>query len=156
MNLLTEIALLTNNPETDAPSVLVAQLYRKRWRIETLFQVAQSTVKLRPWAIPALLSFLFAWPRGAYNLVSTLQGVLAGVHGSDCPPKLSYYYLAEERGCHLSGHDDCPPARRLVRLGNHGAASIFLSAARVGSLSQSQSFHFKSQKTEEEKAQTTL
>ncbi len=36
----TSYALLTNLPETDAPSVLVAQLYRKRWRVETLFQVA--------------------------------------------------------------------------------------------------------------------
>ena len=32
----------------------------------------------------------------AYNLVSTLKGVLAGVHGSDCHEKLSYYYLGEE------------------------------------------------------------
>ncbi len=42
----TEIALLTNLPEPDAPSVLVAQLYRKRWRIETLFQVATQTKQL--------------------------------------------------------------------------------------------------------------
>ncbi len=42
----TEIALLTNLPETDAPSVLVAQLYRKRWRIETLFQIATQTKQL--------------------------------------------------------------------------------------------------------------
>ena len=35
----TQIALLTNLPETDASSVLVAQLYRKRWKVETLFQV---------------------------------------------------------------------------------------------------------------------
>ncbi len=39
----TEIALLTNLPEKDAPSVLVAQLYRSRWRIETLFQIATQT-----------------------------------------------------------------------------------------------------------------
>ena len=42
----TSIALLTNLPETDAPSVLVAQLYRSRWRIETLFQVATETKQL--------------------------------------------------------------------------------------------------------------
>ncbi len=36
----TSYALLTNLPLADAPSVLVAQLYRKRWRVETLFQVA--------------------------------------------------------------------------------------------------------------------
>ncbi len=32
----------------------------------------------------------------AYNLFSTLKGVLASVHGTDCREKLSYYYLAEE------------------------------------------------------------
>ncbi len=53
-------------------------------------------MKLRPWAILELLYFLFVWPRGAYNLVSTLKGVLASVHDSDCHDKLSYYYLAEE------------------------------------------------------------
>ena len=42
----TQIALLTNLPETDALSLKVAQLYRKRWRIETLFQVATETKQL--------------------------------------------------------------------------------------------------------------
>ena len=37
----TEIALLTNLPENDASSVLVTQLYRKRWKVETLFVSAQ-------------------------------------------------------------------------------------------------------------------
>ncbi len=39
----TQIALLTNLPETDAPSILVARLYRQRWTVETLFQVARET-----------------------------------------------------------------------------------------------------------------
>lgn len=39
----TEIALLTNLSPTDAPGILVAQLYRSRWRVETLFQVATET-----------------------------------------------------------------------------------------------------------------
>ncbi len=42
----TQIALLTNLPETDASSVLVAQLYRTRWRVETLFQVAEQDFSL--------------------------------------------------------------------------------------------------------------
>ncbi len=42
----TQIALLTNLPETDATSVLLVQLYRKRWRVETLFQVAEQDVSL--------------------------------------------------------------------------------------------------------------
>ena len=39
----TEIALLTNLPQADASSLLVAQLYRKRCQVETLFQVATVT-----------------------------------------------------------------------------------------------------------------
>ena len=42
----TEIALLTNLPQADASSVLVGQLYRKRWKVETLFQVATETKQL--------------------------------------------------------------------------------------------------------------
>ena len=105
---------------------------------------------------PELHSFLFAWLREAYNLVSTLKGVRSCVHGSDCHGKLSYSYLGEERGRHLSGHDDCPTARRLVRLGHHEPTSIFLSASRLGQLSQSQSFYFGAEKSEKEKAQTAL
>jgi hypothetical protein len=94
----TEIALLTNLPATDAPSVLVAELYRKRWRIETLFQIATQTFhcEIKTLGYPRAALFSFCMALVAYNLVSTLKGVLAGVHGSDCPPKLSDYYLAEE------------------------------------------------------------
>ena len=34
-----EIFILTNLPSEVAPSLLIAQLYRKRWKLETLFQV---------------------------------------------------------------------------------------------------------------------
>ncbi len=60
----TEIALLTNLPKTDAPSVLVAQLYRKRWRVETLFQVATENfhceIKTLGYPRAALFSFCMA------------------------------------------------------------------------------------------------
>ena len=42
----TQIALLTNLTPAEASSTLVAQLYRKRWRVETLFQVATQTKQL--------------------------------------------------------------------------------------------------------------
>ena len=94
----TEISLLTNLPETDAPSVLLAQLYRKRGRIETLFQIATQTFhcEIKTLGYPRAALFSFSMALVAYNLVSTLKGVLAGVHGRDCHSKLSYYYLAEE------------------------------------------------------------
>ena len=75
----TQIALLTNLPETDATSVLVAQLYRKRWRVETLFQVATETFhcEIKTLGYPRAALFSFCMALVAYNLFSTLKGVLA-------------------------------------------------------------------------------
>ena len=60
----TSYALLTNLPLADAPSVLVAQLYRKRWRVETLFQVATENfhceIKTLGYPRAALFSFCMA------------------------------------------------------------------------------------------------
>ncbi len=94
----TSIALLTNLPETEASSLLVAQLYRKRWRIETLFQVATQTFhcEIKTLGYPRAALFSFCMALVAYNLFSCLKGVLASVHGADFREKLSYYYLADE------------------------------------------------------------
>jgi len=75
----TQITLLTNLPLADAPSVLVTQLYRKRWRVETLFQVATETFhcEIKTLGYPRAALFSFCMALVAYNLFSTLQGVLA-------------------------------------------------------------------------------
>ncbi len=75
----TQIALLTNLPETDASSVLVATLYRKRWKVETLFQVATEVFhcEIKTLGYPRAALFSFCMALVAYNLFSTLQGVLA-------------------------------------------------------------------------------
>ncbi len=115
----TEIALLTNLPEKDAPSVLVAQLYRSRWRIETLFQVATQTFhcEIKTLGYPRAALFSFCMALVAYNLVSTLKGVLAGVHGSDYRSKLSDYYLAEELDATYQGMMIALPAEDWSDLG---------------------------------------
>ena len=94
----TSYALLTNLPETDATSILVATLYRKRWTVETLFQVATETFhcEIKTLGYPRAALFSFCMALVAYNLFSTLKAVLASVHGSDCLEQLSYYYLADE------------------------------------------------------------
>ena len=60
----TQIALLTNLPQADASAVLVGQLYRKRWGVETLFQVATETfhceIKTLGYPRAALFSFSMA------------------------------------------------------------------------------------------------
>ena len=94
----TSYALLTNFPETDASSVLVASLYRKLGSVETLFQLATETFhcEIKTLGYPRAALFSFSMALVAYNLFSCLKAVLASVHGSDCWEKLSYYYLADE------------------------------------------------------------
>lgn len=94
----TYIALLTNLPQTDASSLLVAQLYRSRWRIETLFQVATDTFdcEIKTLGYPRAALFSFSMALVAYNLFSCLKAILRSVHGTDIEGKLSYYYLADE------------------------------------------------------------
>ena len=119
----TEIALLTNVPETDAPAGVVAQLYRKRWRIETLFQVATTTFhcEIKSLGYPRAALFSFSMALVAYNLFSTLKSILAKVHGSEFGDKLSYYYLADElegtyRGMMIAlPPEDWPDFRELSR-----------------------------------------
>ncbi len=95
----TEIALLTNLAESKASSILVAQLYRSRWRVETLFQVATQTFhcEIKTLGYPRAALFSFCMALVAYNLFSCLKAILESVHGTDkIEGKLSYYYLADE------------------------------------------------------------
>ncbi len=82
----TSYALLTNLPLADAPSVLVAQLYRKRWRVETLFQVATEIfhceIKTLGYPRAALFSFCMAKVRVQFVFNS-----------QECPLLCSWYRL---------------------------------------------------------------
>jgi hypothetical protein len=95
----TTIALLTNLPESEASALVVAQLYRSRWKVETLFQVATQTFhcEIKTLGYPRAALFSFCMALVAYNLFSCLKTVLGSVHGNNkIEGKLSYYYLADE------------------------------------------------------------
>jgi IS4 transposase len=95
----TEIALLTNLPSSHADSILISQLYRKRWRVETLFQVATQIFhcEIKTLGYPRAAIFSFCMALVAYNLFSCLKGILLSVHGRDkIEGKLSYYYLSDD------------------------------------------------------------
>ena len=154
----TQIALLTNLPLADAPSVLVAQLYRKRWRVETLFQVATEIFhcEIKTLGYPRAALFSFCMALVAYNLVSTLKGVLASVHGRDCREKLSYYYLGEELDATYQGMMIALPPEDwsdLATMSRPQFSSLLQDWAQSVNL---KAFTSARPKTEEEKAQTTL
>lgn len=94
----TEIRILTNLPR----SVLakrVAQLYKERWTIEGLFlnltTVLNCEMNTLPYPKAALFGFCVALVAG--NVLATIKGALAAVHGAEkIEAEVSNYHLATE------------------------------------------------------------
>ncbi len=94
-----EIAILTNLPETVVSGVKVAELYRKRWTVETFFQVITTSLncEIKTLGYPRAALFSFSMALLAYNALSTLRAALRSVHGTGkIEAGLSNYYLTEE------------------------------------------------------------
>jgi IS4 transposase len=94
-----EIHLLTDVPAQGARARVIAELYRKRWLIETAFQEWEATLngEINTLGYPkaALLAFCVALV--AYNVLSTLKAALRSVPGEEVVAKeVSGYYVADE------------------------------------------------------------
>jgi IS4 transposase len=95
----TEIHLLTNLPVRDARAAVVAELYRRRWTIETAFQEIEKTlngeIKALGYPKAALLGFCVALL--SYNVMGTVKAALRSAHGEAVVTEtVSGYYLADE------------------------------------------------------------
>lgn len=79
----TEIAILTNLPTSDAGSALVAQLYKNRWGIETLFFTVTENFngEINNLAYPKAALFSYCMAIIAYNILATLRAALGSVLG---------------------------------------------------------------------------
>ena len=95
----TELHILTNLPAANVPGLKIAQLYAKRWAVETLFQ--ELTVYLKcevntlGYPKAALLAFCVALT--AYNVLSTVRAALRAEFGVEkIENEVSDYYLADE------------------------------------------------------------
>jgi hypothetical protein len=101
-----EIAILTNLPKNAADAVAVAELYRKRWTLETMFQsltvMLQGEVATLGYPRAALLGFGVALT--AYNVLSTVQAALRAEFGVEkVHDEVSGYYIANEVRATASG-----------------------------------------------------
>ncbi len=94
----TEIHVLTNLPERKASAVLVAELYRKRWTIETRFYEVTQTLDCEPNTLgyPKAALFAFCLALVASNAVALLRAALRAEHGTKAVAELSNYYVALE------------------------------------------------------------
>src|SRR3954469_8773172 len=95
----TELHLLTNVPAKDARAKVIADLYRRRWTIETAFQELEATLhsEITTLGYPKAALFAFCVALVAYNVLSTLKAALRSVHGEErVAEEVSGYYVADE------------------------------------------------------------
>jgi hypothetical protein len=77
--------LLTNLPRRAADAKRVAQLYQKRWTIETLFQTLTVTLccEINTLGYPKAALFGFCLALLAHNAISLVKTALGAVHGAE-------------------------------------------------------------------------
>ena len=93
----TEIFILTNLPKSAANAKLIAEMYRKRWRIETMFQELEDHLhsEVNTLGYPKAALFGFCVALVAYNVLAVVKAALRTLHGEDViDNELSGYYLA--------------------------------------------------------------
>jgi hypothetical protein len=94
-----EVHLLTDLSVKDASARTVADLYAKRWTIETMFQELTETLtcEINALGYPKAALFGFCLALMAYHAVSAIKAALRSVHGTDTvTEKVSGYYLSLE------------------------------------------------------------
>jgi Transposase DDE domain len=92
-----EIHVLTNLPNS-IDGRQVAELYRRRWTLETAFQELEATLdgELQTLCYPQAALFAFCLALVAYNVLSVVKAALRGECGTDAAGQISGYYLADE------------------------------------------------------------
>jgi IS4 transposase len=101
-----EMAILTNLPVKAADAVRVAELYRKRWTLETMFQslTAMLQGEVATLGYPRAALFGFGIALATYNVLSTVQAALRAEFGAEkVQDEVSGYYIANEVRATTSG-----------------------------------------------------
>jgi IS4 transposase len=93
------IHVLTNLPARVANASIVAGLYRKRWKIETLFQVLEAALESEQTRLgyPKAALFAFCVSLVAYNVLAVVRAALRAVYTREVVEEnVSTYYLTHE------------------------------------------------------------
>jgi IS4 transposase len=93
----TVLHLLTNLPD-EVTALTCAELYRKRWSIETLFYEVTQTLQceIKTLCYPPAALFVFCLALMAANAVAVLKAALRATHGKEEADDMSGYYMALE------------------------------------------------------------
>ena len=89
--------LVTNLP-ADVSAIVCAELYRKRWSIETLFYEVTQTLQceIKTLCYPQAALFVFCLALMAANGVAVMKAALRATHGAEAADEMSAYYMALE------------------------------------------------------------
>jgi len=93
------IAILTTLPLTAASASQVAELYRQRWSVETLFQTVTTNFEgeIQTLGYPQSALFSFCLALVAYNILAVVRSALGSVHSCEkVELGLSNFYLVNE------------------------------------------------------------
>ena len=94
-----EIAIITNLTKQQASATAIAELYRKRWTIETAFQelALHFNSEINALGYPPAALFCFCVTLVAYIILAVAKAAMSSVHGKETvDKKISGYYLADE------------------------------------------------------------
>lgn len=92
----TKLFILTNLPKSAADAKLVADMYRKRWSIETMFQELEAHLhsEINTLGYPKAALFGFCVALVAYNALAVVKAALRKLHGEETiADELSGYSL---------------------------------------------------------------
>lgn len=123
----TDLHILTNLPKRDADACKVADLYRKRWSIETMFQELMETLtcEIKTLGYPKAAIFAFCLALVAYNGISLIKAALRSVHGTDTvEEQVSGYYLSLEISKTYTGMMIAIPAKHWSVFGDMSVAEL--------------------------------
>lgn len=93
----TELHIVTNLPKR-VDAMCIANLYRKRWSIETAFQEVAENLEgeIKTLGYPKAALFGFSMALVTYNLLSVVRAAVQAVHGKEAAERLSSYYMSHE------------------------------------------------------------
>jgi IS4 transposase len=92
------IVHLLTNLSAEVTAVRCADLYRKRWSIETLFYEVTQTLQceIKSLCYPPAALFVFCLALMAANVVAVMKAALRATHGVEEADEMSAYYMALE------------------------------------------------------------
>ena len=95
----TEIGIFTNLPKEDADAIIVSNIYRSRWGIETAFQKLERYFEseINTLGYPKAALFGFCVGLVAFNIYSVVMAALRAAHPeNNIKEEVSEYYISEE------------------------------------------------------------